>query len=84
MTICRIVIAIFAVLYLLSLLALAVGTWGWFGVEPDPLAGVYLVLLGMPWNGILDRFGPSARVPLAIVAPAINLLILVAICRLRR
>ncbi|WP_324828269.1 hypothetical protein [Qipengyuania zhejiangensis] len=62
---------IFVLLYTLALLLLAIGTFGWFGQEPDPLSGVFLVPLGLPWNLLGDRLG-LAGPALAILAPAIN------------
>ena len=62
---------IFMALYAAALFLLAVGTFGWFGQEQDPLSGVFLMPLGLPWNILADRMGlagPGA----VILAPAIN------------
>lgn len=74
------VILVFAALWMLALLVFAIGTFGWFGQERDPLSAVYLVLLGLPWNRVADISG-SAGPLLAIVAPGVNMLLLVALCR---
>lgn len=66
---------IFVGLYAIALLLLAVGTFGWFGQEQDPLSAVFLLPLGLPWNIIADRVGLAGPWP-AIVAPAINAAIL--------
>ncbi len=66
---------VIAVLYLLALLMWAVGTFGWFGQEPDPLSAVFLIPLGLPWN----RLGEGLLV--ALLAPAVNVAILVALSR---
>jgi len=79
--ICPIVIAGLAVLYLLALGLLLIGTFGLFGSEHDPLAGVFLVPLGLPWNLMLDGFPETARPWLAAAAPLVNLAIVWAICR---
>jgi hypothetical protein len=65
------VFTIFAGLYAFALLIFLIGTFGWFGQETDPLSGVFLLPLGLPWNLLADRIaGPS---PLAlIIAPGIN------------
>jgi hypothetical protein len=55
-----------------------VGTYGWFGSPQGPLAGVFLVPLGLPWILWLDVL-PSA----AIAAPALNLGLLWGLCRWR-
>lgn len=60
----------------------AVGTFGWFGVEPDPLSGAYLIILGMPWVLPLDAVVGAAGLPLVgIVAPLVNIGIVWALCR---
>jgi hypothetical protein len=78
---CRYVVWLFAILYAGALALLAVGTFGLFGSERDPLAGVFLIPLGMPWNGLID-LAPEALWPwLAMAAPAVNLAILWGACR---
>jgi hypothetical protein len=63
-----------------------VGTWGWLGAERDPLSGIFLIPLGMPWTwfigsaGKFDPFGGVSPAVLAMLAPAINLAILFSIC----
>ncbi|MEQ8411217.1 MAG: hypothetical protein RIB52_06655 [Erythrobacter sp.] len=71
---------IFLGLYALALALLLVGTFGLFGQERDPLAGIFLVPLGLPWNLIGDRIG-LAGAWLGILAPAINAAILLWIWR---
>lgn len=63
---------VFVVLYAIALLLLAIGTFGWFGQEKDPLSGVFLLPLGLPWNLLFDRvFGIDGPL-VAILSPAIN------------
>lgn len=66
---------VFVVLYALAVFLLAVGTFGWFGQEQDPLSGVFLMPLGLPWNILGDRLGLGGPL-LAILSPAINAAIL--------
>lgn len=72
--------------YGLALFLLAVSTWGWLGAERDPLSGIFLIPLGMPWTwfigsaGKFDPFGGVSPAVLAMLAPAINLAILFSIC----
>ena len=66
---------IFLALYAIALLLLAIGTFGWFGQEQDPISGVFLLPLGLPWNLLADRLGFSGPAT-AILAPAINAVIL--------
>jgi len=78
---CRIVLIAFAAAYLFALAILGTGTFGWLGQERDPLSGIYLIPLGLPWNRFLDAF-PDASWPwLAAVAPALNLLLIWLVCR---
>ena len=81
MRVCSITIGIVGALYLLALALLLIGTFGLFGQERDPLAGVFLVPLGMPWilwtNGLSDGLRPWA----AVGAPLLNIAILAFVCR---
>ena len=78
--VCRAVVYIFAALYVVALALYLAGTFGWFGVEPDPLAGVFLIPLGWPWVFLVD-FLPEPLWPwAAAAAPLLNLLILRGLC----
>ena len=66
---------VFVVLYGLALLLMAIGTFGWLGQEKDPLAGVFLMPLGLPWTIFGDRLGLSGPM-LGLLAPVINAAIL--------
>ena len=67
---------VFVALYAVALMLLAVGTFGWLGQEQDPLSGVFLVPLGLPWNLLADRAGLAGAGAggawIAILAPAVN------------
>ncbi|CAD0186489.1 hypothetical protein RUESEDTHA_03398 [Ruegeria sp. THAF57] len=82
--VCRITTIVFAVLYLLALVAFLTGTFGWFGQERDPLSGVFLLPLGLPWIFVADLVSESAKPWFAAIAPALNLLALVLISRWAR
>ena len=77
---CRVVIWLFGLAWAVSLVLLAVGTFGLFGQEKDPLSGIFLLPLGLPWTLITgelsDRLLPFA----AILAPGVNLAILIFLC----
>ena len=62
---------IFLGLYLVALILLAIGTFGWFGQEQDPLSAVFLIPLGLPWNILADRAGLSGPL-VGVLAPLIN------------
>lgn len=65
------VFTIFLGIYVLALLLLAIGTFGWFGQAKDPLSAVFLLPLGLPWNILADRLGLAGPISL-IAGPAIN------------
>ena len=78
---CRILLIGFSIAYALALLVFLTGTFGWFGQEEDPLSGLFLLPLGLPWNLIElpDRCLPW----LGAVSPAANLTVLWLICKWR-
>ncbi|WP_292025489.1 hypothetical protein [Maritimibacter sp. UBA3975] len=78
---CRIVINLFAIAYLVALVLLAIGTFGLLGQEEDPLSGVFLLPLGLPWNLMIDPGDGRALVWVAILAPLVNVAILIVLCR---
>lgn len=79
---CRTVLAIVGLLYLAALTLFVIGTFGLFGSQQGPLAGVFLVPLGLPWVLMLDGVPEVARPWLAALAPLLNLILLLALCRL--
>ena len=81
---CRFFLFAFALLYVAALCLLAIGTFGLFGNPRDPLAGVFLMPLGLPWNLLIDNFSSSPHPWLAAGAPLLNLLIIGLICRMTR
>ncbi len=81
MTLCRIVVGVLIALWLIALGILAIGTFGWFGQERDPLAGVYLVLLGQPWIGLVGELSEPLGPWLGALMPLINIVLLASLCR---
>ncbi|SIS87261.1 hypothetical protein SAMN05421759_1053 [Roseivivax lentus] len=47
---CRALVIGFTALWAVASTLLLVGTFGLFGQERDPLAGVFLMPLGLPWT----------------------------------
>ncbi|MCC1494525.1 hypothetical protein [Cognatishimia sp. F0-27] len=79
---CKIIVGLFGLLWVLAIALFLIGQFGLFGQDADPLAGVFLVPLGLPWNRFID-IAPEALWPwLAALAPLINLALLSMICRL--
>lgn len=68
-------------LYVAALALFVIGTFGLIGQEQDPLAGVFLIPLGLPWNLWLDGLPDAVRLWLAVLAPALNVFLLAAMCR---
>lgn len=79
---CRWAVLVFAVAYAIALMLFLVGTFGLFGQDADPLSGVFLLPLGLPWNQFLGFFEGTARAVAAALAPLVNILILSLLCRL--
>ncbi|MDK3074295.1 hypothetical protein QO034_14380 [Sedimentitalea sp. JM2-8] len=68
-------------LYVIALFLWAVGTFGWFGQERDPLSAVFLVTLGLPWIRFIDA-APAAALPwLAALSPVLNIVIVGRLAR---
>ena len=65
----------------MALALLLIGTFGLFGQERDPLSAVFLLPLGAPWVYWLDGVSDSFKLWLLILAPALNLAILIFLCR---
>jgi hypothetical protein len=84
MKLCTVALVIFGLLYLAALALFAIGTFGLLGSPKGPLAGVFLVPLGLPWIRMLDGVSSKLRPWLAMVTPLVNLLILWLLCRLLR
>lgn len=80
---CRYILMAFAALYATAVALFLIGNFGWFGSPKGPLAGVFLVPLGVPWIWWLDGLPPRLLPAAAITAPALNLLLLWGLCRWR-
>jgi hypothetical protein len=71
-------------LYLVALALLLIGTFGLFGQERDPLAGVFLVPLGLPWILWIDALPEVLKLWAASLAPLLNIAILTVLYRARQ
>lgn len=69
------VFRIFIALYALAFALFLIGANGWLGQARDPLAGVFLIPLGLPWNLLADRLG-AAGLAAGLLSPAVNAAIL--------
>jgi hypothetical protein len=78
--ICRWSLAVVGAAYVFALGVYVIGAFGLCGQIRSPLAGVFLIPLGLPWNLAIDSL-PEATWPwLAAAAPLINLGILATLC----
>jgi hypothetical protein len=76
------VLGVFLALYTIAVAWLAIGTFGWFGQPQDPLYGVFLLPLGLPWNVLGDKLGLASPI-LGISAPLVNAVLLYVLYRYR-
>ena len=84
--ICRVVTGAAVLLYAGALALAVVGTRGLFGVQPDGLAAVWLIFLGLPWSLLIT---PIALLGLpivigqglAVLLPLVNIYLLHRLCR---
>jgi hypothetical protein len=81
---CRYVAIAFTVAYVIALLLFALGHWGLFGTPRDPLAGVFLIPLGLPWILLAEYVGDDYVLAVGVLMPALNLILLRFLCRLAR
>lgn len=81
---CRWLVWGFVAAYAVALVLLIIGTYGLFGNPRDPLAGVFLIPLGLPWVLWIGRLPEAVWPVAAALAPLVNLAVLVAICRVLR
>jgi hypothetical protein len=77
--VCNWVVKLFTAAYLIALFLFLAGRYGWFATDTGPLAGVFLMPLGLPWNRMLDG-APWQLLPwVAAGAPVVNIAILTMI-----
>lgn len=77
----RWIVIAFSLAYAIALLLFAVGTFGWFGQETDPLSGVFLMPLGLPWNMLIGAGSDGLNLAIGVLAPLVNLLIFIFLWR---
>ena len=71
----------FGLLWLAALALFVIGTFGLFGSPSGPLAGVFLLPLGLPWTLATGGLPETIRPWAAALAPGINLALLVWMAR---
>lgn len=81
---CRWTVILFTALYLISAVLFLIGTFGLFGSETGPLAGIFLIPLGIPWIFLSDFVPTGFALWLGLCAPLINLALIRIVCLKRR
>ena len=81
MRLCRIIVWAVGLLWIAALCIFLIGQFGLLGQERDPLAGIFLVPLGFPWNRFIDAAPEQTWPWLAALLPAVNLALLWLACR---
>lgn len=79
---CRYVVVAMIIAYALALALLAIGTFGLFGQERDPLSGAFVLMLGFPWIMVIDRLPGGMQALAGLAFPALNILLIRFLCRL--
>ena len=79
MRVVRVLMALYAALCVVALWFIPASVHGWLGIEPDPLAAVFALLLALPWSLLLRLAGdPGPWLATALLAAgmALNLWLL--------
>ena len=76
----RMVVRAFALLYLAALAFTGISTLGWFDFAAPPLAGVFLVVIGLPWTLAAAWFPDPLQPLVAALAPLVTLILLWTWC----
>jgi hypothetical protein len=79
----RFVLVAFGLLYLVALGLFVIGALGLFGSPSGPLAGIFLIPLGLPWNLLANAASEQVRLWVLVLAPAINVALLALLYRWR-
>lgn len=72
MRISRVIAAIYGFLCVAALLLIPASLGEWFGMERDPLAGIFAIVLGAPWSYILN-FAPNLGIWFNVAAVALGM-----------
>jgi hypothetical protein len=83
----RVLAGVYAALCLGALTLIPISSRGWFGVEPDPLAGVAAIVLAMPWSFALQWLpggGPWPGMLVVLAGMAANVGVMLWLGRVSR
>lgn len=76
----RMVVRAYGLLYLAALAYTGISTLNWFDFAPRPLAGVFLVVIGLPWTLAAAWFPDPLQPLVAALAPGVTLVLLWSYC----
>ncbi len=83
--ICPAIIVIYVAACVAALALIPMNAAGMFGMAPDPLSGIYAMLLASPWIYLLDGLLGNGDLPrnmaMAVFSMAINTSLLGLLCR---
>jgi hypothetical protein len=82
-----VLVSLYAVACVLSLLVIYFSVNHLFGIEPDPLSGIFALILALPWTVVLSLFAnpsPLASAIVLAVGMGINLALAIAMLRRKR
>ncbi|MEZ5864468.1 MAG: hypothetical protein R3D25_10535 [Geminicoccaceae bacterium] len=82
--ICRLALGLLTLAWAAALAIFLIATFGLFDQPRDPLGGVYLLPLGLPWNLLIGSAPDPLRAWLAAAAPLVNIALLYGLCRWNR
>lgn len=77
---CRMLVRGFALLYLAALAYTGLSATAWFDFARAPLAGVFLIVLGLPWTLAAAWFPDPVQPLVAAAAPLVTLILLWSWC----
>lgn len=77
---CRMTVRAFGLLYLAALAFTGISALGWFDFAPRPLAGVFVVVMGLPWTVAATWFPDHLQPLVAALAPLVTLVLLWSWC----
>jgi len=69
--ICRTVFWLYVIACVASLLLVAVSATGMFGFRPDPLSGIFAVVLAQPWLSLTSWLTSGAHPVVALIHVAL-------------
>lgn len=80
----RIVAIGLLVAWLVALALLAIGTFGLFGQEREPLSAIFVLPLGLPWTFLFSSLSDAGGPWVAILSPLLKIIIFASLARMAK